>query len=68
MDELRHLFPKDTVASEKYVYGRVVRGGEFKLPPRDDRVGHGSRLIHEIQTAEQDAGAASADQPKEKRP
>ncbi len=68
MDELRHLFPKDTAASEKYVYGRVVGGGEFKLPPRDDRVGHGTRLIHEIQAAEQGAGAAPADQPKENLP
>ncbi len=69
MDELRHLFPKDTASTERYKYPRDVSSGEFSTPPRDGRVSHGSKLVNELQTAEQmakDQQAAKPDQGKPK--
>lgn len=67
MDEYRHLFPKDTAATEQYVYAGGG-GGEFKAPPRDDRVGHGAKLIAEIQSAEKAMREVAASKPEESRP
>ena len=68
MDELSHLFPSDTAATEQYTYARTVTGGEFRVPPRDDRVQHGTRLIDQLETAEQQAKAAAEKKPKDVRP
>jgi hypothetical protein len=68
MDELPHLFPQGTATPEQYTYPRDVRPGEFKLPPRDDRVGHGTKLIQEISAAEQHVSVLAATKPEDKRP
>ncbi|HUE17730.1 MAG TPA: S8 family peptidase [Planctomycetaceae bacterium] len=68
MDELRHFFPRNTAATEQYTYAKPVRGGDFKVPPRDDRVGHASQLVQNIQSAEQEANAATAAIAPEERP
>jgi hypothetical protein len=49
MDELKHLFPAGTAATKRYTSTKRG-GGEFKLPPRDDRVGHASQLVDGIQS------------------
>jgi len=66
MEELKHLFPQETAATEQYTYAKPVRGGEFKTPPRDDRLGHASQLIEGVQAAEEEAGGAlqPAERPK----
>lgn len=63
MDERRHLFPHATAATERYTYAKPSGGGEFKLPPRDDRVGHAAQLVREIQAAEAEANSATRAQP-----
>lgn len=68
MDELKHLFPQDTAATEQYTYAKPVRGRDFKVPPRDDRVGHALHLVQNIQEAEQEASAAVSEKPKGERP
>lgn len=68
MDGLRHLFPAGTAATERYTYAKPVRGGEFRLPPRDDRVAHAAQLIEGIQSAEQLAKSAVAAVPPADRP
>lgn len=68
MAELRHLFPQETAATAQYTYARTVHAAEFRLPPRDDRVGHASQLIQSIQSAEQQASAATASEPVQERP
>lgn len=68
MDERAHLFPTGTAATGQYIYAEPVRGGDFKLPPRDDRVGHASQLIQDIQSAEQSAKSAAAAAPHAGRP
>jgi len=45
MDELRHLFPKNTAKPEPYTSPREGRDN-LRLPHRGDRVGDGHRLIH----------------------
>lgn len=59
MVERKHLFPADTAVTEQYTYAKPVRGGEFRLPPRDDRVGHASQLVQGVQSAEQLANSAA---------
>jgi len=68
MEELKHLFPKGTAATEQYTFPRKVRGPEFKVPPRDDRVGHAAKLVTEIRSAEQTARKESEAKPDEERP
>lgn len=68
MDELSHLFPQQTAATEQYTYAKPVRGGDFKLPPRDDRVAHASKLIQDVQSAEQQASAAAGGASPVERP
>lgn len=67
MDELRHLFPKKTAATEHYTYPRKVRTGEFKVPPRD-RVAHSAKLIKELCAAEQQAREVSEDNQQGENP
>lgn len=55
MNELKHLFPSKTANTEPYVYPRIVVGGEFRTPPRDDRVQHGTQLVQQIRAAERAA-------------
>jgi hypothetical protein len=67
MDDLRHLFPRDTARSETYT--SPLRGRDnLRLPPRDDRAGHGKRLVREILAAESQVREHTADRPKERRP
>jgi hypothetical protein len=67
MPNLRHLFPRETAATEQYTYAQTVKGASFKLPPRD-RVPHGSKLITDLHTAEQRAADAVAGKPEAERP
>lgn len=68
MEHLRHLFPQGTSSPELYTYPRKVRQGEFRLPPRDDRVAHGARLVSEISVAESQAATLAETKPEDKRP
>jgi hypothetical protein len=61
MTQFKHLFPKHTAATEQYTYARDVRSPLFKVPPRDDRVGHGKKLISELKSAGQQFPGASTD-------
>lgn len=51
MAEFEHLFPKNTATPESYKYPHRVSSAEFKLPPRDDRVGHGQELAKQALAA-----------------
>lgn len=69
MDQLPHLFPRSTGTVERYTYARQVGSADFRVPPRDDRVGHSQSLVTQIQTSEQQAktqvaAQAPAEQPK----
>lgn len=68
MEQLPHLFPSGTASPEQYTYPRKVRQGEFRLPPRDDRVGHGTKLIQEISAAELQATESARTNLEERRP
>lgn len=68
MGNLRHLFPANVTTTEQYTYPKPVRGGEFRLPPRDDRVGHASQLIESIRSAVVQARSASTEIPPPQRP
>lgn len=68
MDGFKHLFPRGTASTEKYVYAGPRGGGEFQLPPRDDRVSHGSKLVTEIQAAEMLANEKAEAIPEPSRP
>lgn len=68
MDELRHLFPKNTAATEKYKYPLRPPRIEFQLPSRGDRAGHGRGLIQQIQTAERHVQEEAEQRPKDSRP
>ena len=68
MPEFEHLFPIDTASTEPYKYPRKVVSAEFRLPPRDDRVGHGERLVQEVKAADQAFQEAVRDLSEEKRP
>jgi hypothetical protein len=67
MTRFRHLFPTGTPTQERYTYAKKVRS-DFSTPPRDDRPGHGNRLIQEIRVAEQHAQTVAAQQPDEQKP
>lgn len=68
MEQLPHLFPHDTSSPQPYTYPRTVRQGEFKLPPRDDRVGHGTKLANEVTLAEAQAKKLAETKPEETQP
>ncbi len=67
MDNLKHLFPRNTSTTERYTYAKGGRGKPLTLPPRD-RVPHASNLIRDIEDAEEQAKVASANKKSEDRP
>lgn len=68
MDERRHFFPTSTSKTERYTYAGPVGGGEFKLPPRDDRPRHGNALIHEVESATKEAQRLASEMRLDQRP
>src|SRR3990167_5504000 len=68
MADFEHLFPKNTASIEQYKYPRKVSGGEFKVPPRDDRVGHGQQLAQQVLAAENAVQEHAKELPEEERP
>ena len=67
MDKARHLFPKDTAKAEQYTYPSDG-GDNLKLPPRNDRQGHGQKLISAILSVEQEVKAQAEGAPTKRRP
>lgn len=63
MRNLDHLFPHDTSVREQYKYPKNVVSAEFKLPPRDDRVGHGTSLANALRSSVNPPPDGSADKP-----
>jgi hypothetical protein len=66
MEQLPHLFPRETGTVERYTYPRKVKSSEFQAPPRD-RIPHSQNLVAQINSAEQQAKsqvAARADAEK----
>ena len=68
MAEFEHLFPTNTASTEEYKYPRPVSSSKFKVPPRDDRVGHGTKLAQQALAAEQAVRERAEGLPEEKRP
>lgn len=68
MPDFKHLFPTSTAAREQYTYAKQAGSVEFKLPPRDDRLGHGAALIRDVQTAQQQAASALQQSPPSEPP
>jgi hypothetical protein len=68
MKNLDHLFPTNTAQREDYTYARTVVSAEFKLPPRDDRVGHGSQLKQAAEQAAETAKIESENLPSAEQP
>ncbi len=68
MDDFEHLFPRGTASTEQYKYPRKVSSGEFKVPPRDDRVLHGQQLAEQARAAEHAVQEQAKELPEEKRP
>jgi len=67
MNEVRHLFPKDTARAEQYTYPGSGRDN-LRLPDRDDREGHGQKLIGAIRSVEQEVKAQAERAPSKKHP
>ncbi len=67
MDQLPHLFPRETGTVERYTYARPVGSSEFRVPPRD-RVPHSQSLVTQIQSAEQQATAQAPVLPSAEKP
>ena len=67
MDQLPHLFPRETGTVERYTYARPVRSSEFRVPPRD-RAPHSQSLVTQIQSAEQQATAQPPALPSVEKP
>lgn len=67
MEQLKHLFPRQTAAAEQYTYGKTVRG-DFKTPPRDDRPSHGGQLIQDVKSASEEAKALADAKDPSRRP
>ena len=59
MDNLRHLFPKETATSEKYVSPNQGRDN-FVIPPRDAAAVHGKKLVSDVENARVEADTASS--------
>ena len=68
MADFEHLFPKKTASTEQYKYPRKVSAGDFKVPPRDDRVGHGQQLADQVLAAGQSVQEHAKAIPEEMRP
>ena len=67
MDQLPHLFPRETGTVERYIYPQQVGSTEFRVPPRD-RIPHSQSLVTQIQSAEQQAAKQVAAQPSIEKP
>lgn len=67
MDQLPHLFPRETGTVERYTYARQVGSAEFRVPPRD-RVPHSQSLVTQLESAEQQAKTQVAAQPTAEKP
>ncbi len=68
MANFEHLFPKGTASAEDYKYPRKPPRIEFKVPPRNDRVGHGQQLAQEVLSAERAVREHAKELPEEERP
>lgn len=68
MPELFHLFPRDSGDTEQYTYASKVGSAPFKVPPRDDRVGHSHALVAQLGTAEQEAQSLLASKAATEKP
>jgi len=68
MPEFEHLFPQNTASPEPYKYPRKVSSGEFNVPPRDDRVGHGQQLAQQTLAAAEAVKQHAEALPEVKRP
>jgi len=66
MDQLPHLFPRETGTVAGYTYPRKVVT-TFDAPPRD-RVPHSQSLVTQIQSAEQQAKSQATAQPTAEKP
>lgn len=66
MDQLPHLFPRETGTVAGYTYPRKVVT-TFDAPPRD-RVPHSQSLVSQIQSAEQQARTQTATLPTVEKP
>jgi len=67
MDQLPHLFPRETGSVKPYTYAQKVGSSEFRVPPRD-RVPHSQSLVAQIESAEQQAVTLSSAQPAAAKP
>lgn len=67
MDQLSHLFPRETGTVERYTYARQVGSAEFRVPPRD-RVPHSQSLVTQLESAEQQVKTQVAAQPTAEKP
>lgn len=67
MDQLPHLFPRETGTVERYTYPRQVGSTDFRVPPRD-RAPHSQALVTQIQSAEQEAISQVAARPDAEKP
>ena len=66
MDQLPHLFPRETGIVARYTYPRKVVT-TFDAPPRD-RVPHSQSLVAQIQSAEQQAKTQATAHPTAEKP
>jgi hypothetical protein len=66
MDQLRHLFPRETGTIARYTYPHDIVT-TFDAPPRD-RVPHSRLLIDQIQSAEQQANEQIVSHPHVEKP
>ena len=66
MDQLPHLFPRETGTVARYTHPGGG-GGDFKVPPRD-RVPHSQALVTQIQSAELQTQTQRAEQPTAELP
>ena len=67
MDQLPHLFPRETGTVKPYTYAQKVGSSEFRVPPRD-RVPHSQSLVEQIESAEQQAAMLLLAQPATAKP
>ncbi|MEI8381427.1 MAG: S8 family peptidase [Planctomycetota bacterium] len=67
MDQLPHLFPRETGTVRRYTYAKPVDSSKFRVPPRD-RVPHSHSLVSQINAAEQQAAAQFAAKPSAEEP
>ncbi len=61
MDRFKHIDITEPGELRRYTHVSSGGGGEYRVPPRDDRVGHGQRLQRQIQTARAELGQQASD-------